>query len=108
VVEGGSHDQEGEESNTDRGQILSTIQLPQPDEPGSVQAYGSVNNQERRGIDVDGGEDEQTHLHLHSSVEISEGSGPAERKDIGGEKVEQVDPSSFTTSIPHDAKPDSA
>ena len=73
-----------------------------------MRAYGGVNNKERRGADADGGEDEQTHPHLHSSVEIAEGSVPVERGDIGGEKPERADPSSLTTSIPHDAKPDSA
>ena len=42
--------------------------------------YGGVSGQ-GRGADVDGGEVEQTHSHLHSvGVEITEGSGPAEGK----------------------------
>ena len=50
-------------------------------------AHGSVNNQERRGADVDGGEVEQAYSHLHSNV-VAEGSRPTEGKDIDGEKVE--------------------
>ena len=107
LVVGGSHDQQGNEPNTDGGQGLSTIRLPQPDEPGSMPGRGSGNDQERGGTDVDRGEVEQTHSHLHSDVEVGERSGPAEGKDIGGKTVEQAGPSTATTSIPRDGKPDS-
>ena len=63
----------------------------------------------REGADVDGGEVEQTHSHLHSvGVEITEGSGPAEGKDIDGGAVERAHPSPSTTPVPHDGKPDGA
>jgi len=105
IVAGGSHDQKGAEPNTDGGQAFSTIRLPQLDEPGSMPTHGSANDQERRRADVDGGEVERTHSHLRSvDVEVAEGSGPAERKDIDGEKVDPCPP---TASIPHDGKPDS-
>jgi hypothetical protein len=105
VVAGGSHGQEGKEPSADGGQVLSTIPLPQPDEQGSVPERGSVNGDERRGTDVDGGETEQTHSRLHSvDVEVAEGSGLAERKDIDGEKVERVHPSLSTTPIPRDGR----
>ena len=107
AVAGGSHDQQGKDPNPDGNQGLSTIRLPQPDQPSSMQGRGSGNDQERGGADVDRGEVEQTHSHLHSDVEVGEGSGPAEGKDIGGKTVEQVDPSPAATSIPHDGKPDS-
>lgn len=55
--------------------------------------YGGVSGQER-GADVDEGEVEQTHSHLHSvGVETTEASGPAEGKDIDGEVVERAHPS---------------
>ena len=109
VVAGGSHDKEGDGASADRDQVTSTVQLPQLDEPGSVLARGNATDQERRGADIDEGEVEQTHLHLHSvDVEAAEGSRPAERKDIDGEKVERVYPSPSATSIPHDRKLDSA
>ena len=95
VVAGGSHGQEGDGANADGGQVSFSVQLPQLDEPGSALARGSVNNRERRGGDIDEGEVEQI------DVEVAEGSGPAERKDIG-EKVEQVYLS--PSSIPHDGK----
>ena len=102
VIAGGSRDQKGEELNADGGQVLSMIRLPQPDEPGPVLTRRSANNQEWR-------EAEQADSHLHSvDIEVTEGSGPVERKDINQEKVEQVYPSPSTTSIPHDRKPDSA
>ena len=107
VVAGGSHDQEGDGATGDGGQVISTVRLPQPDEPSSVLARASVNDQER-GADIDGGEVEHPHPHLYSDAEVAEGSGPAEGKDIGGKKVERVDPSPSTTSIPHDERPDSA
>jgi len=107
VVAGGSRDQGGEEPDAEGGQILSMIRLPQPDELGSVLARGSVNNRGRREADVDGGEVEQAYSHLHSDAEVVEGSEPAEGRDIDGEKVERVDPSPSTTSIPHDRKPNS-
>ena len=70
--------------------------------------YGGVSGQ-GRGADVDGGEVEQTHSHLHSvGVEIAEGSGPAEGKDIDGGAVERAHPSPSTTPVPHDGKPDGA
>ena len=106
TIAGGGHDQKGEEPNADGCQVFSTIRLPQPDEPGSMPSHGSTNDQERRRADVDGGEVEQMRSHLHSvDVEVAEGSGLAEKKDIDGGKV---DPSPPTTSISHDGKPDSA
>jgi len=108
VVAGGSHNQGGKEPDAKGGQTLSTIQLPQPDEPSSVPGRGSVDDQEKRGADVDGGEVEQAYSHLRSDVEVAEGDGPTEEKDgIDGEKVERVDPSPSTTSILHDGKPNS-
>ena len=86
VVAGGGHDQEGKELNVDGGQVLLAIRLPQPDDPDSVPACGSVNDQEGKGADVDG----------------------REGKDIGGEKVERIDPSPSTIPIPHDGQSDSA
>ena len=107
VVAGGSHDQGGKEPDAEGGQVLSTIRLPQSDELGSMLASESVNNRGRRGADVDGGEVEQVYSHLHSDVEVVEGSEPVEGRDIDEEKVERVDPSPSTTSIPHDRKPNS-
>ena len=104
IVAGGSHGQGRKEPNAKGGQVLSTIRLPEPDEPGSIPARGSVNDRERRGADVDGGEFERAYSHLHSDVEVVEGSGPTEGKDVGGEKVERVDPSPSATSILHDGK----
>jgi len=107
VVAGGSCDQEGEEPNTGGGQALSTIRLSQPDEQGSMPECGSADNQGNRGADVDRGDVEQTHSHLHSAnVEVAEGSGPVKGKSVDGEKVERVYPSQSITSIPHDGKPD--
>jgi len=109
VVVGGGHDQEGKESYADEGQVLSTIGLPQLDEPSSAPARGIVNNRERRRADFEGREVEQAHSHLHSvDVEIAEGSGPAEGNDIDLENVKRVYPSPSTTPIPRDRKPDSA
>ena len=105
VVAGGGHNQEGKEPSTDGGQVLSPIRLPPPDEPGPAPACGSVNDQERRGADIDRREVEQTHSHLHSvDVEVTEGRGPVEGKDNDREKVEQLDPSS---PILQEGKPDS-
>jgi hypothetical protein len=104
VVAGGSHDQEGKEPSVGGGQVLSTIQLPQLDVP----ERGSVNDDERKGADVDGGEVEQTHSHLCTvDADVAEGSVPDEGNDIDGEMVEPVYPSPLTTSIPHGGKPDS-
>jgi hypothetical protein len=108
IVAGGSHDQEGKEPSAGGGQVLPTIQPPQPDEPGPVPERGSVNDDERKGADFDGGEVEQTHSHLYSvDADVAEGSVSDEGNDIDGEKVEPVYPSPPTTSIPHDGKPDS-
>ena len=108
VITGGGHDQEGKGPNADGGQVLSTIQLPQPEEPGSMLARGSVNDRERRQTDIDREEVEQTHSHLQSlEVDVAEGSGLAEGKDIDRKKVERLDPSPPTTSILRGDKPDS-
>jgi len=108
VVAGGSNDQGGEEPDARGGQTLLTIQLPQPDEPGSTPGRGIVNDQERRGADVDGGEVEQAYSHLRSDVEVAEGDGPTEEKDtIDEEKVERVDPSPSATLVLHYGKPNS-
>ena len=107
IVAGGAHDQEGKEANTDGGLVLSTIQLPQQDELGSMPALENVNDQGRRGADVDKREAEQTYSHPPPYVEVAEGSGPAGGKDTDGEKVEQLHPSSSTTSAPHDGKSNS-
>jgi len=105
LVASDGHDQEGSGANTDE----SAIRPPQPDEPSSVQAPGDANDQERKDPDIDGGGVEQTYPDLHPvDIEVAEGSGPAEGKDADGEKVEQLDPSPPTTSIPHDGKPNSA
>ena len=109
VVAGGSHDQGGKGSDVKGGQTLSTIQLPQLDEPSSMPGRGSVDDQEKRRADVGGGEVEQAYSHLRSDVEVAEEDGPTEEKDgIDGERVERVDPSPSTTSILHDGKPSSA
>ena len=102
LVAGDGHDQ----ANADD----SAIRLSQPGEQGSVQAPGDANDQERKEPDIDGGGIEQTYPDLHPvDVEVAEGSGPIEGKDADGEKVEQLDPSSPTTSVPHDGmKPNSA
>jgi len=103
VVAGSSHDQ-GHEANADGGRVISTV--PQQDEPDSAPARGSVDDKERRGAYIDRGEVEKTHSHVHLvDVEVAEGSGPAERKDIDGERIY---PSPSITSIPRDGKPDSA
>ena len=107
LVVGGCHDQEGSGANVGEGQVISTVQLSQQDEPGIVPTHGSANDQERRERDVDKREVEETHPYLHSDAEVVEGSGPAGEKDIDGEKVERLDPSPSTTSNPHDGKPDS-
>ena len=107
VVAGGSHDRERVRANAYGGQVISTVQLPQLGEPGSALARGSVNDQERREADIDEGEVKQAHSHLDSvDVEVGEGSGPAKRKDIDGEKVERAYLS--PSSISRDGKPDSA
>jgi len=106
LVTGGGHNQEGSGGNTDEGQVIPTIQLPQPDEPSSVPTRGGANNQERREADVDGGGVEQRYSHVHQAdVEVAEGSEPAEGKDADGEKVERVDPSPPTAFILHSDKP---
>jgi hypothetical protein len=108
VVAGGSHDQGGKEPSANGGQASPTTHTPQQDEPGSVPERRSINNDERRGADADGGEVEQTHSYLCSvDVEVVEGFAPAEGKDIGGEEVERVHPSPSTTPLPHDGKLDS-
>jgi len=108
VVVGGSHDREGKEPNAGGGQVLSTIRLPQPDEPGSTPACGSVDEQGRRGAEVNVEQVEQALSHLHSAdVEVGDGSGPSEGKGVDGVKVGRIYPSQSTTSIPHDGKPDS-
>jgi len=104
LVAGGSHNQEGKGPDADGGQALSMIRPPQLEEPGSVSAHVSVSGQ-GRGADVDGGEPEQTHSHLHSvSVEIAEGSGPAE----DGGAVERTHPSPSIMPVLRDGKPDGA
>ena len=109
VAAGGGHDQEGKEPNVDGGQVRSTIQLPQPDEPGSVPTRESANDQERRKADVDGRGVEKPYSHLNSDVEVTVGSELTEGKDVDldGEKVERADPSPSTTSISHGGKPES-
>ena len=74
--------------------------LPQLDESGFVSAFESVNDQEKGEADIGEGEVEDPHL-------VTEGSEPTERKDIDGEKLEQVYPSPSTVSIPYNGKPDS-
>ena len=107
VVAGGSRDKEGEGANVGGGQVISTAR-PQQDEPGSESGRGSGNDQGRKGADISGREVNETHSHLHSDVEVAEGSGPAEGKDIDGENVERpVYPSPSTALVPHDGKPDS-
>ena len=108
VVAGGSHDQGGKGPDVKGGQTLSTIRLPQPDEPGSIPGHGSVDDQERRGADIGGGEVEQVYSHLRSDVEVVERGGPAKGNDtIDGEKVEPIDPSLPATSVLHYGKPNS-
>ena len=101
VIAGGSHDQEGDGANVGGGQIISTVRLPQPDDPGSVLTRGSANDQEGMETDVD--------------VEVTEESELAEGREIDVEKIERVYPSLATTSsfklqasTPHHGKPDSA
>ena len=109
LVAGSGHDQEGDGVNADGGQVISTIRLSQPDEPGPVPAYGSVDDQERSGADIDDGEAERMHSRLHSvDVEIAEGRGPAEEKNIDEEKVERAGPPPSITSILHGGKSGSA
>ena len=108
VGAGPGHDQEGKGPSADGGQDILTIQLPQPEEPGSMPAHGGLNDRERRQADIDGREVEQTHSHLHSiDVDVAEGSGFTEGNDIGREKVERLDPSPPTTSILRGDTPDS-
>ena len=107
-VAGGGHDQEGSGANADESQVISTILLPQLDEPSSVPTRGSANDEERRETDINRRGVEQTHSHLHSvDVEVAGGSGPAEGKDVDGEKVERVYPSPPIVSVLHGDKPDS-
>ena len=69
---------------------------------------GGVSDRERRGTDVDRREVEREHSHLHpADVEVAEGGGPAEGKDIDWENVKRVHPSPSTIPILHDRKPDS-
>ena len=108
IIVGGSHDQGGKGPNAGGDQVLSTIRLPQPDEPGSTPASGNVDDQGRRGADVDVEEVEQAFSRMHSAdVEVGDGSGPSKGKGVDGMKVKQIYPSQPTTSIPHDGKPDS-
>ena len=99
VVAGG-YDQEGKEPNADGGQGLPMTQLPQLDESGFVSAFESVNDQERGEADTGEGGVEEPHS-------VTEGSEHTERKDIDGEKLEQVYPSPSTASIPYNGKSDS-
>ena len=98
---GGGRDQGRSEANADEGQVISSIQLPHPEEPSSVLTPGSANDQERREADIDGRGVEQAY------VEVAVGSGPAEGKDIDGEKAERVDPSPPTASTLPGDKPSS-
>jgi len=108
LAAGVDHDQGEKEANADGSQDFLTIRPPQPDEPSSVPARRSANNQEGRGVDIDGGEVEVSRPHPHSAdAEVEEGSGPAVRKNIDKEEVERVYPSPSATSILHDGKPDS-
>ena len=109
LVAGSSHDQEGDGVNADEGQVISTVRLPQLDEPGPAPAYRTVDDQERSRADIDDGEAERMHSRLHSvDVEIAEGREPAEEKNIDEEKVERAGPPSSITSILHGGKSDSA
>jgi len=96
----GGRDQEGKEPNADGGQVLPMTRLSQLGGSDFVSAFKSVNDQGRGEADIGGREVEDPHS-------VTEGSEPTERKDIDGEKLEQVYPSPSTTSIPHDGKPDS-
>jgi hypothetical protein len=97
LVAGSRHDQEGSGAITDEGQVVPTIQFPQLDEPGSAPIRGSVNDKGKRGEDVDRGEVKQTHSQPPSAdVNVAEGSGPAEGKDVDAKRVY---PSPFTTLI---------
>jgi len=99
---------ESVDSTGSRLGLVPTVRLPQPGGPGSAGARESANDREGRGEDIGGGEVDQTHSRPRSvEVEVAEGSGPAERKDIDGENVERLDPFSSTTSIPRDGKSDS-
>ena len=56
IVAGGRHDQDGSGANADGRRVRSADKPQQPDEPGSVPAHGSKNNQD--GKDADGEEAE--------------------------------------------------
>ena len=87
--------------------VDSTLRLPRPGGSGSVGARGTAGDREGNEAGIDGGDVEKAHSRPRSvEVEVAEGSGPSERKDIS-EKVKRFDPSLSTTLIPRDGESDS-
>ena len=84
-----------------------TGQSPQPDEPGRMLVDEGKNDEERREMDTDGGEVEQTRSHPHPDSEVRVGGGPTERKEVDGETVELADPSPLIILIPPGGQPHS-
>jgi len=97
VVEGESHNREGDRASVAGERVFSTDRPPQPVEPESVPAREDDNGQGGEVADVDGGEASQRHSHPHPDVEVAVGSGHS------GEP-EGVHPSPSTPSISHGGK----
>jgi len=72
LVEGESYDGEGDRAKVAEEPVSSMDQFFQSE---SVPARGDDNGQEGGGVDVDGEEAGQKHLHLHSDIEVAVGSG---------------------------------
>ena len=77
-------DGEGGGAKADGRQAHSTGPSLQPDEPESVSAGGSENDQGEGGSDVEGNEVSQSYPHLHLDVRVSMGSGPGRGDYVGG------------------------
>ena len=84
VVVGG-HCGGGAGSNPDPCQVHLADQLPQPDEPESVSNEQEVEG----GADVDGGEADQRHSHLHTDAGVVPGSGSGQEEDAEKEEGDQ-------------------
>jgi hypothetical protein len=105
VVAGGHHDGDGNGANADGQQVHSTDRPQQPDEPESVPAHGSENDQERGEGDVDERVVRYSHPRPDAEMTVESGRG-RDGKDPDGKKVEQAYPSLSTASIPHSGTPD--
>ena len=105
VVAGGSHDRDGNGANADEQRVRSTDRPQQPDEPESVPARGSENDEERGEANIDGRV--VSYSHPPMDVEVTMESGDSrDGNDPDGKKVERGYLSPSTASIPHSGTPD--